>query len=657
MNSKLYVGEVTHARLTPVGHSFRYPVLFYAFDLDELPELARINPLFGYNQLRPVAIHDKDYLNLGAGSMRDKLATVLANAGLDFPLGKVFLVTAARYFNYIFNPVSFFYCYGLDDRLACVLAQVRNTFGEMHLYLLDADRAEIVDGRMQFLADKQFHVSPFFSRQGHYEFRLTDPDEHVDNTLQYHVDGQLVLVARIHGQGQPLTPGRLARTLFKHPICASLTMPRILWQAAKLYWQRRLPVYHKPVPSSTMTVRPVPPTCIDRLGMNMILRFLARLPQGELTLTTPDGGAHRFGQVGAVPAIQMSVREYRFFRRVMVAGDIGFGEAFTDGDWTTSDLPGLLTLLAANEAVMDDRSIATSLVGRLVNYLRHLQRPNTVKGSSRNIRAHYDLSNEFFAAFLDPSMTYSSALFENDAETLEQAQRNKLRKIIAKAEITANDHVLEIGCGWGSFALEAVQQTGCRVTGITVSQEQLQLARQRVRDAGLEDRIEIRLCDYRHIEGQYSKVVSIEMLEAVGHSGLRFFFAACDKALQPGGRAVIQVITIPDRKYTAYRYSSDWIRKHIFPGGHVPSIGAISAAMACSSTLKLDDLEHHGLDYAKTLDLWRQTLMSRQQEILSLGYDETFLRKWEYYFAYCQAGFAAQVIDLAQIVLTKPAHS
>jgi cyclopropane-fatty-acyl-phospholipid synthase len=267
------------------------------------------------------------------------------------------------------------------------------------------------------------------------------------------------------------------------------------------------------------------------------------------------------------------------------------------------------------------------------------------------------LSNEFFAAFLDPSMTYSSALFENDAETLEQAQRNKLRKIIAKAEITANDHVLEIGCGWGSFALEAVRQTGCRVTGITVSQEQLHLARQRVRDAGLEDRIEIRLCDYRHIEGQYSKVVSIEMLEAVGHSGLRFFFAACDKALQPGGRAVIQVITIPDRKYTAYRYSSDWIRKHIFPGGHVPSIGAISAAMACSSTLKLDDLEHHGLDYAKTLDLWRQTLMSRQQEILSLGYDETFLRKWEYYFAYCQAGFAAQVIDLAQIVLTKPAHS
>ncbi|MDH3455151.1 MAG: DUF1365 domain-containing protein, partial [Desulfuromonadales bacterium] len=270
MNSKLYVGEVTHARLAPVKHSFRYPVVFYAFDLDELPELARHNPLFGYNQLRPVAIHDKDYLDLGAGSLRDKLATVLGNAGMDLPLGKVVLVTAARYCNYIFNPVSFFYCHDLDDRLVCVLAQVRNTFGEMHLYLLNADGAEIVDGRMRFLADKQFHVSPFFPRQGHYEFRLTSPGENVDNTLQYHVAGQLALVARIHGQGRPLTPGSLARTFFKHPICASLTMPRILWQAAKLHWQRRLPVYHKPVPSSTMTVRPVPPTCIDRLGMNMI---------------------------------------------------------------------------------------------------------------------------------------------------------------------------------------------------------------------------------------------------------------------------------------------------------------------------------------------------------------------------------------------------
>lgn len=657
MNSKIYLGEVTHARLSPVKHSFRYPVYFYAFPLEDLPLLARETVLFGYNRRRPVAIHDKDYLTPGEAPVREKLEELLKRAGMTFPLGKVVLVTAARYFNYIFNPISFFYCHDSDGLLTCVVAQVRNTFGEMHLYLLAAKEAEKVDGRLRFRADKQFHVSPFFPVQGHYEFRLTEPGEAIDNTLNYHVNDQLALVARIHGRGRALTKARLARTILAHPVGASLTMPRILWQAAKLHWQKGLPVYHKPVPASAMTVRPVPPTLIDRLGLKMVTQFLSRLPQGEILLTTPDGLHDRFGKTGSSPSIRLSVRQFQFFRRVMFSGDIGFGEAFTDGDWSTSDLPGLLTLLAENEDVMDDRSIVSSLMGRLVNYLRHLLRPNTVRGSENNIKQHYDLSNAFFAAFLDRSMTYSCARFITGEETLEQAQRNKRLAIIAKTGISADDHVLEIGCGWGSFAIEAAQQTGCRVTGITVSREQLAYARKRVLDAGLEDRIAIEFCDYRHIEGQYSKIVSIEMLEAVGHAGLQPFFAACDKALQPGGRATIQVITIPDRKYNAYRYSSDWIRKHIFPGGHLPSLGALKKAMARASNLRLDDLEQHGQDYAETLDRWRRTLLARRQDILALGYDDAFLRQWEYYFAYCQAGFSAKIIDLAQMVLTKPEHS
>ncbi|MEK6248492.1 MAG: cyclopropane-fatty-acyl-phospholipid synthase family protein, partial [Planctomycetales bacterium] len=297
-------------------------------------------------------------------------------------------------------------------------------------------------------------------------------------------------------------------------------------------------MYHKPVPNSAMTVRPVPATVVDRLGFKMVTKFLSRLPQGEIKMTTPDGLHYHFGETGASPSIQLSVKQFQFFRRVMLSGDIGFGEAYTDGDWTTSDLPGLLTLLSENEDVMDDRSIVSSLIGRLVNYLRHLQRPNTVRGSARNIKEHYDLSNEFFATFLDQTMTYSCARFLNREESLEQAQRNKLESIIARTGIGADDHVLEIGCGWGSFAIAAVQQTGCRVTGITVSREQLEFAHQRVLDAGLEDRIDLKFCDYRHIEGLYSKIVSIEMLEAVGHAGLKPFFAACDKALQPGGRAM-----------------------------------------------------------------------------------------------------------------------
>jgi cyclopropane-fatty-acyl-phospholipid synthase len=250
-------------------------------------------------------------------------------------------------------------------------------------------------------------------------------------------------------------------------------------------------------------------------------------------------------------------------------------------------------------------------------------------------------------------MTYSAALFRDENESLEQAQRNKLQEIIEKAQFSSNDHVLEIGCGWGSFAIEAVRQTGCRVTGITLSHEQLALARERVKAAGLADRIELKLCDYRHVDGQYDKIVSIEMLEAVGHAGLKTFFQACDRALRPGGRAVIQVITIPDRKYDAYRTSSDWIRKHIFPGGHLPSLGAMAKAMA-RTDLTMTRLENYGLDYARTLDIWRQTLLAQKQRIFGLGYDERFLRKWEYYFAYCQAGFASRIIDLAHLELDKP---
>lgn len=652
MNSRIYQGEVSHTRLAPVQHSFRYPVYFYAFDLDELPDLARQNQLFGYNQLRPVAIHDKDYLQPGHQPLRQKIEQTIAGLGISEAPGRVVLVTSARYFNYVFNPISFFYCYRESGELLCVLAQVNNTFGEMHLYLLSDPAPGSVDGQLVFINAKQFHVSPFFPRDGLYEFKLTAPVQQLDNQIHYHRDEQLVLIAIIKGQAEPLTQSRLLKTIITHPISAALTMPRILWQAAKLYWQRRLPVYTKPIPDHNMTIRPVPPNLFDRLGRIFTHKHFSQLQKGALQLKLPEGGLLRYGERDTQTQ-RLQIRENRFFRRVMLAGEIGFGETYTDGDWTTDDLPGLLTLLAANDELVDDRSLLTATLGRWQNYLRHQLRANTIKGSSRNIREHYDLSNDFFATFLDPSMTYSSALFRDEDESLEQGQRSKILTIIEKTEIDRNDHVLEIGCGWGSFAIEAVRQTGCKVTGITLSHEQLALARERVREAGLEEQIELKLCDYRQIAGQYDKIVSIEMLEAVGHAGLKPFFQACDRALRPGGRMVVQVITIPDRKYNAYRTSADWIRKHIFPGGHLPSIGAMTKAMA-SSSLNLDRIENYGLDYARTIDIWRRTLLEQRQRIFALGYDESFLRKWEYYFAYCQAGFVNRIIDLAQLELDKP---
>lgn len=653
MKSLIYQGEVSHSRLVPTSHSFRYPVYFYAFDLDELPDLARRNTLFGYNQLRPVAIHDKDYLQPGDVPLRNKLEAILQQAGVKAPT-RVMLVTAARYFNYVFNPISFFYCYDASDHLLCVVTQVNNTFGEMHLYLLVNPVPHPDDGRLQFAQDKQFHVSPFFPRQGHYQFSLSEPGKHLENQIHYFQGQQLMLVARLHGKAQLLTTGNLLRTLVRYPLSAALTMPRILWEAARLYWQKKLPVHKKPLPDHAMTIRPVPPGWLDRLGQFVCFRFFSKLPLGVLQVQLPDGQVRRFGMVGANPSTHMTIRENRFFRRILCSADIGFGEAYTDGDWTTEDLTALLTLLAANDTVMNDRNILTASLGRGLNYLRHLLRANTLKGSARNIRAHYDLSNDFFATFLDPSMTYSSARFVSADDTLEQAQRNKLQVVIAKAGIGSEDHVLEIGCGWGSLAIETAQQTGCRVTGITLSREQLHLAQQRVREAGLESQIDLQLRDYRHIEGRYSKILSIEMLEAVGHAGLKDFFAACDRALLPGGKAVIQVITIADRKYAAYRSNSDWIRKHIFPGGHLPSVGALANAMGAASRLRIEGLEHFGLDYARTLAVWRQTLLEKRPQLHALGYDDKFVRTWDYYFAYCQAGFNARVIDVAQLVLEKP---
>ena len=652
MNSLIYQGEVSHARLTPVRHQFRYPVYFFAFDLDELPELSRRLPLFGYNRIRPLAIHDRDYLQPDARTLRQKLIQLLSEQGIGEELGRVVLVTAARYFNYVFNPISFFYCYAPDGHLACVLAQVNNTFGEMHLYLLRGDAAGKAGGQIHFTQAKEFHVSPFFPREGSYRFQLSEPQVQLDNRIHYQLADQLVFTARLQGRARPLTNRILLHTIIRQPLTAALTMPRILWQAARLYWQRRLPVYTKPVPDHSMTIRPVPATLLDRLGRVLTHKHLGGLRRGALQLLQPDGTVTRYGDETSTPR-RLTVRENRFFRRVMLAGEIGFGEAYVAGDWDCDDLPGLLALLAVNEELVDDRRLGTAAPGRWLNFLRHRLRPNTVHGSSRNIREHYDLSNDFFATFLDPTMTYSAALFSDPEQSLQEAQLHKLQTVIAKAGITAEDHVLEIGCGWGSFAIEAVRRTGCRVTGITLSREQLALARERVKAAGLEERIELRLCDYRHIQGDYDKIVSIEMLEAVGHAGLKPFFRVCDRALRPGGRAVLQVITIPDRKYDAYRFSSDWIRKHIFPGGHLPSIGALATALKVSS-LNLVKLDQYGLDYARTLVRWRQTLLEKRRQILGMGYDDNFLRTWDYYFSYCQAGFEARIIDLTQLVLEKP---
>jgi cyclopropane-fatty-acyl-phospholipid synthase len=433
-----------------------------------------------------------------------------------------------------------------------------------------------------------------------------------------------------------------------------MTFPRILWQAARLFLQKKLKVYNKPDPCSPLTIREAPTPLLERLGKKVVTAFFRRLDHGQLTMHLPDGeDALVFGSAASLPKVTLTVHQPRFFQRVMLAADIGFGEAFVDGDWSSPDLVELLTLLSLREEAIDDRSLWSAVPARIGNLISHLRRSNTPSGSRRNIREHYDLSNELYGLFLDPSMSYSSGIFLQADDSLEQAQKNKVQAIIAKADIGPEDHVLEIGCGWGGLALEVVKQSGCRLLGITISKEQFDWATRRVREEGLEDRIEIRLSDYRHVQGRFSRIISIEMLEAVGHRHMPGYFKVIDDLLAPRGRVVLQVITMPDQKYLQYRLGSDWLRKHIFPGGHLPSVGAMVSAMASRTRLNICNMEDIGHHYVPTLEIWRNSLLAQRERVMDLGFDDAFLRKWEYYFCYCEAGFRTRLVRNYQLVLNR----
>jgi len=658
VRSAIYHGELMHARTSPVRHVFRYPVYFYGFDLAELPELDRALALFGYNRSRPVAFHDRDYLEPGNEPMAEKLARVLTAAGRPAPASAT-LVTAARFFGHVFNPASFFFCRDAAGRLDCVVVQVRNTFGDMHLYLLPGGGPVPPGYAVAGGADKVFHVSPFFPRSGSYEFLISEPSPELDVVIRYRDGGRQVFAARLRATARPLTGGALLRTIARRPLTAWLTVPRIVWQAARLHWQRRLPVFTRPEPASPMTVRrasPPAPGPLERVGRRAILAFGARLARGLLRVELPDGAVRTFGAPGVGRTAELHVRRNAFFRRTLLGGDVGFGESFVAGDWESPDLTGLLCLLGEHIEEVNRRHHGLASFGAAANRLQHRLRPNTVRGSRRNIGAHYDLSNEFFALFLDPTLTYSCAVFEGEGEDLEAAQRRKIAAVATKARIGREDHVLEIGCGWGSFAIETARATGCRVTGITVSREQHALATARVREAGLADRVELRLLDWRHVTGRFSRIVSIEMLEAVGHENLAPFFRSCARLLVPGGCAVFQSISIPDERYETHRREPDWIRKHVFPGGQLPSLGVMRSASEAAG-FAVEGVEDIGPHYATTLRRWRERLLARRAEALALGFDERALRLWEYYFSYCEAGFATGVIRNFQLVLSRPAEA
>jgi cyclopropane-fatty-acyl-phospholipid synthase len=392
----------------------------------------------------------------------------------------------------------------------------------------------------------------------------------------------------------------------------------------------------------------------------MVIRLLEKMPVGGLRMEYPDGRVRHFGKAGAPVTARVFLRnDADFFKRCAYYGNIGMGEAYTDGLWDTDDIAAVISWFIVNVNAMQGPSTSSAeLAGvnllKIVNWFRHLRRENTVETSRRNIAEHYDLGNDFYRLWLDPSMTYSSARFESAGQSLEDAQSGKYEALCQKLKLKPGDHVLEIGCGWGGFAVHAARNFGCKITGVTISEAQAAYARKRIADEGLDDRIEICIQDYRHITGKFDKIASIEMLEAVGDKYHHSFFAKCAEVLAPEGLLAVQMITVPDCSYRSLKKNVDWIQKHIFPGSLLLSVGRINEVLLETGDLFMHDLEDLGADYARTLSTWHMSFNLVSGQVKSLGFDEPFIRSWNYYLKYCEAAFATRNISVVQAVYTRP---
>ena len=354
------------------------------------------------------------------------------------------------------------------------------------------------------------------------------------------------------------------------------------------------------------------------------------------------------------PLAHIVVSDPEFYRAVAASGSVGAGAAYMDGLWRCEDLVSLVRLLVRNRAHLDGLESGIARLGGWLLRAWHASRRNTRTGAARNIAAHYDLGNDFFALFLTPDLMYSSALWAGEEDTLESASTRKLQAICRKLDLKAGDHVCEIGSGWGGFAMYAAEHHGCYVTTVTISRQQHAFLMRRLQERGLDDRVEVLLKDYRELSGQFDKVVSIEMIEAVGARYLETYFTKVSGLLSPGGRALIQAITIEDHRYAQALASVDFIKRHIFPGSFIPSIQALLTAKMGACPLQLTHLEDFGDSYARTLNAWRTRFLQSLPAVRALGFDERFIRMWEFYLAYCEGGFLERAIGVAHLVFEKP---
>ncbi len=397
------------------------------------------------------------------------------------------------------------------------------------------------------------------------------------------------------------------------------------------------------------------PSSLDGLGRRLVLQRLEQLEKGRLLLTD-EHETLAFGESAedAGVTLHMTIHDRRCYGEIAFGGSLGAGESYMQGHWSCDDLTGLIQLLLRNRHVLEGMEGGLARLTAPLQKAFHWVNRNTRTGSQRNIAAHYDLGNDFFRLWLDPTMMYSAAVFEHKDATLHQASVAKLDRICTKLDLRPSDHVVEIGTGWGGFALHAAANYGCEVTTTTISREQFELASERVAAAGLSNRIHLLLEDYRDLSGSFDKLVSIEMIEAVGHHYLDTYFDKCSSLLKDDGAMLLQAITIQDQRYERALKTIDFIKRYIFPGSFIPSVAAISDSLMRSTDMKVFHLEDIGPHYATTLRHWRERFSAHIDQISAQGYPEEFIRMWEYYLCYCEGGFLERAIGNVQVLLTKP---
>ena len=612
-------GFVRHARSIPIRHAFRHRVYQWLVDLDDLPRL----PWY----LRPFGGFDvRDHLGGDGPTIKAGVRRYLAEQGIEYD-GRIVMLSNARVLGHVFDPITVFWC--IDSPY--VVAEVHNTYGERHTYLLTPD----ADGNAE--TAKKFYVSPFNDVSGDYRLRFELDRSRVRVQVSLSRGHHTVFGASFEGVPRPATRRAVLAAAVRMPLMPQRVSALIRVHGLYL-WARRLPVVKR---KTRKTLR-------GRAARMIVDRVLDRVP---VRAVYPDGSVRGGGGPDA-PTLRIA-RPDAMFERLAHNPKIGLGEAYTAGDWTAADgtdLGELLTPFAAQLAQLVPHWMLR--FRRLVEQRVPDRLRNTPNGARSNIRAHYDLSNALFAAFLDPGMSYSSAMFESAGQTLEDAQTRKVERILDLAGVRRGSHVLEIGIGWGTLAIAAARR-GAHVTGITLSSEQLTLARERVADAGLSDRVDLRLQDYRAVTGSYDAIVSVEMIEAVGEEFWPEYFGTLDRLLAPGGSVALQAILMDHDRMLATRNSYSWIQKYIFPGGLIPSRTAIDETLARHTKLVVQADHRFGPDYAETLRRWRRQFTANWPVIRAQGFDESFRRTWEFYLAYSEAGFASGYLDVGQLLLRR----